>query len=215
MPMMSNAPAEQFDDLDQQIQTDLMGMWVFLVSETLMFGALFASFTILRIQHADVFAEAAHHLKLTLGAANTGILLTSGLTVAMSEQAVTHARRRTALALLLISLVLGGAFLCIKFYEWYHEYTERLMPVLGLPFHFPGPHDAVAQLFFNLYYLMTGLHALHMIVGLGILAVILVQIARWPEPGRVARQTRIAGLYWHFVDVVWVFIFTLLYLLRS
>lgn len=207
--------AEQFDDLDQQIRADVMGMWVFLATEMLLFGALLASFVIFRTQHAAVFAEASHHLDLKLGAINTAILLTSGLTVAMSEQAVNHGRRRTALSLLCSSIVLGNIFLCIKFYEWYVESQEKLMPVLHLPFHFSGPHEATAELFFDFYYMMTGLHALHMIVGLGILLTVLVQVARWPEPGRVARQTRIAGLYWHFVDVIWVFIFTLLYLLRS
>ncbi|MDN5848586.1 MAG: cytochrome c oxidase subunit 3 [Nitrococcus sp.] len=215
MNTMTSAPAEQFDDLDQQLRADVMGMWVFLATEMLLFGSLLTGFVIFRIQHAAVFADAASHLGLKLGSINTAILLTSGLTVALSEQAVSSGRRRSAFSLLLISIVLGVTFLCIKFYEWYIEYTEELMPVLGLPFRFKGEHDHVAELFFNFYYMMTGLHAVHMIAGLGVLMVILMQIARWSEPGRVTRQARIGGLYWHFVDVIWVFIFTLLYLLRS
>lgn len=215
MPMTSSTPAEQFDDMEQQLRADLMGMWVFLGTEMLLFGALLTCFAIFRIQHAEVFATAAHHLDLTLGSINTGILMTSGLTVAMAEQAANRARRGPTLGLLLTGMVLGVIFLGIKFYEWYIEYTEELMPVLGLPFRFKGEHDRIAELFFNLYYLLTGLHAVHMIVGLGILAVIAIQVVRWREPGKVARQVRIGGLYWAFVDVVWVFIFTSLYLLRS
>lgn len=215
MPTNESGLAEQFDDPDQQLRADVMGMWVFLATEMLLFGSLLASFAILRTEHAGVFAEAARHLNLTLGAANTGILLTSGLTVAMSEQAVNRERRRSAFVLLSVGILLGAVFLSIKGYEWYRELQEDLVPVLGLPFHYPGPQEGIAELFFNLYYLMTGMHAVHMIVGLGALLVILVQIARWAEPGRVGRQLRLTGLYWHFVDVVWVFVFTLLYLLRN
>ena len=215
MPTNKSGLAEQFDDLGQQLRADVMGMWVFLATEMLLFGSLLASFAIFRTEHAGVFAEAARHLNLTLGAANTAILLTSGLTVAMSEQAVNQQRRRSAFLLLSGGILLGTVFLGIKGYEWYLELQENLVPVLSLPFRYPGSQEGIAELFFNLYYLMTGMHALHMIVGLGALLVILVQIARWSEPGRVGRQLRLTGLYWHFVDVVWVFVFTLLYLLRS
>lgn len=212
---MNNTPAEQFDDLDQQLRADLMGMWVFLTTELLMFGALLVSFVILRIQHADVFADAATHLNLKLGSINTGLLTTSSLLVAMAERAVHHERRGPALRLMAAGMALGILFLGINFYEWYLEYTKELMPVLDLPFRFKGVHDRIAELFFNFYYTLTGLHAIHIIIGLGVLLVLLIQIARWREAGRVARQVRISGLYWYFVNVIWVFIFTLLYLLRG
>lgn len=215
MPTSDARPAEQFDDLAQQRRANLMGMWLFLATELLLFGGLFTGFVVFRIEYAQVFGEAAHHLDLLLGSLNTVILLTSGLTMALSEQAVNGERRRLALGLISATFVLAVIFLAIKGYEWHHEYTKQLMPVLGLPFSYPGDQPQIARLYFNFYYAMTGLHAAHMLVGIGLLITMLVLVGRWRNPARQARQVQIMGLYWAFVDVVWVFVFTLLYLLRT
>lgn len=215
MPTSNSEAAEQFDNLAQQRYADLMGMWLFLATELLLFGGLFAGFIIFRVEYPQVFAEAAGHLDLTLGAINTVILLTSGLSMALAEQAVIGERRRLALGLITATLILAVIFLLIKGYEWHHEYSEQLMPVLGLPFEYSGDEPRVARLFFNFYYSMTGLHAVHMLAGIGLLAVMLILVGRWRDAGRQARQVQIMGLYWAFVDVVWVFVFTLLYLLRT
>lgn len=212
---MRTATAEQFEAIGQQREAVLMGIWIFLATEILLFGAVFTGFYIYRIQFAPVFAEAATDLGLLLGSVNTAILLTSGLTMALTERAAFAERRRACLLLLAITIVLGVVFLGIKFYEWYKEYTHHLMPVLGLPFEYSGEHPRKAELFFNFYYLLTGLHAIHMTIGAGLLAVLLWLVARWRESGRVARQVQVMGLYWAFVDVVWVCIFTSLYLLRA
>ncbi len=119
------------------------------------------------------------------------------------------------MGLLLGTIALGGVFLAVKAYEWHHEYSLGLMPVLGLAFEYPGEHAQAARMFFNFYYAMTGLHAAHMIGGLGLLMVIAVLVYRWRDPPRIARQVQISGLYWAFVDVVWIFVFTALYLLRA
>lgn len=214
--MSDTAPglAEQFDDLAQQQRADLMGMWLFLATELLLFGGLFAGFAILRALHSEAFAEAAAHLDLVLGSVNTVLLLTSGLTMALAEQAVGEGRARATRWLLIATLALGTLFLAIKGYEYHHEYSEQLVPLAGLAFDFPGAHAGGAEMFFNFYFAMTGLHALHMAIGLAIIAVMLVLGRRPPEPGRYRRQLQMTGLYWAFVDVVWVFVFTSLYLLR-
>lgn len=211
----NEAPAEQFEDMEQQNRAGVLGMWVFLVTELLLFGGLFGAFAYLRVAHSEVFADAAHHLDLPLASVNTAILLTSGLTMVLAEQAVHACRRRLGLVFLLATVLLGLIFLGIKGWEWHHEYQKQLMPILGLPFIYPGEHSQIAELFFNFYFTLTGLHAFHMLVGLVILVVMTIQVGRWQIPGRLTRQVRIVGLYWSFVDVVWIFVFTSLYLLRG
>lgn len=205
--------AEQFDDCGQQRQADLMGMWVFLATEMLLFGAVFAAFMSYRIRFPEAFAHAAGHLSLRHGTVNTAILLTSGLTMALAEQAIDGRRRKMTLAMLALTIILGLVFLGIKGYEWHHEYTEGLVPILGWTFSYDGPRPEVAQLFFNFYYTLTGLHAFHMAIGVGVLAVVTLLVRGWKKPDRLARQVQIAGLYWAFVDIVWIFVFTTLYLL--
>ena len=207
-------PAEQFDDLEQQHRANVMGMWVFLATELLLFGGLFAAFLVFRTVYAVPFLEATHHLDLRLGTANTVVLLTSGLTMALAERMAWAHRRRAAVIMIALTIVLGVLFLGIKAFEWHHEYTLGLMPVLGLEFTYPGENPEIAQLFFNFYYSMTGLHAAHMLIGLGLLCAIVVPVVRSPDPGRVGRVVQISGMYWAFIDVVWIFVFTLLYLLR-
>lgn len=214
-PEGETPPETQFDDMDQQRHAGLLGMWVFLLTELLLFGGLFAAFAILRLQYANVFAEAAQHLDLKLAAINTALLLSSGLTMMLAELAAGARLRKVAVYWLLATILLGLAFLAIKGFEWYSEFRHQLMPVLGLPFRYPGEQPAIAELFFNLYFIATGLHAVHMLVGIAILAVMLALVRRWRRPDRLDRQLHIAGLYWAFIDVVWIFIFTLFYLLRG
>ncbi|WP_217631424.1 cytochrome c oxidase subunit 3 [Microbulbifer yueqingensis] len=208
-------PADHFDDIEQQQHAGLLGMWVFLLTEVLLFGGLLAAFVICRLRYADAFAGAAEHLDLVLAAVNTALLFTSGLTMVLAELAAGARRRGPTIWWLLATAALGTAFLVLKGVEWYGEYKEQLMPVLGLPFVYPGEEPQLAELFFNLYFVATGLHAAHMLIGLGVLAVMLVLVRGWRRPDRLDRQLRIAGLYWAFIDVVWIFIFTCFYLLRA
>ncbi|GHA89642.1 cytochrome c oxidase subunit 3 [Modicisalibacter luteus] len=208
-------PDEQFDDLTQQRQAVLMGMWIFLATELMLFGGIFTAFTVYRFAYPDVFAEAATHLDLKLGTLNTVLLVTSSLFMALAERAVNAERRRLTLTFLLVTISIGVIFLGIKGYEWHHEYTEKLMPILGLEFIYPGANPDRAEMFFNFYYVLTGLHAVHMSMGLVMLTVLVVFTMRWRDPPRLGRQIQINGLYWAFVDVVWVFIFTTQYLLRA
>lgn len=215
MPTGKPLPDSQFDDMAQQVRAGLLGMWVFLMTELLLFGGAFAAFMLYRMQHAAVFAEAAGHLDLPLGSLNTFLLLTSGLLMVLAEQALRRQRRALTLWLLAATLALGLAFLSIKGLEWHKEYTAQLMPILGLEFHYPGAQPEIARLFFSFYFTLTGLHALHLGIGVGIIALMAGKVRRWREPYRLSRQLRIVGMYWAFVDVLWVLMFTFLYLLRG
>jgi cytochrome c oxidase subunit 3 len=200
-----------FDDLGQQQESAALGMWVFLVTEILFFGGLFAAYLVYRIQYPLAFAGASHHLNIALGAINTGVLIGSSLTMAMAVYAAQLGRRNAQIVWLLLTIVLGTVFLGIKSVEYLHKFQEGLVP--GPNFRYDGSDPGHAPLFFSLYFVMTGLHATHMIVGIGIMAVLLVMAWR----GRFTRSyhtpVEISGLYWHFIDIVWIFLFPLLYLI--
>ncbi|MDX1625261.1 MAG: cytochrome c oxidase subunit 3 [Wenzhouxiangellaceae bacterium] len=204
----------QFEDLDQQRAADEFGMWVFLLTEVLFFGALFLVYAVARWNHPEAFIDGSHLLNATLGTVNTAILLTSSLAIAVADLAVREDARRLARWMLSATLLLGLAFLAVKGYEYLLEYRHHRVPFLDRPFEWPGPDAREGRLFFNLYFAMTGLHALHLVVGCGLVCAMLWLNERSRLPARLTAQVRAAGLYWHFVDVVWVFLFPLLYLVR-
>ncbi|MCH2559166.1 MAG: cytochrome c oxidase subunit 3 [Alcanivorax sp.] len=204
--------AHQFENLEQQFDADLLGMWLFLVTEALLFSGAFLALAVYYHQYHDTFSAAARELHWLLAGANSVILLTSGLAVALAEQAADQGRRRAALLGLLATIALGLVFLAIKGYEYHSEYQAGLMPFLQQPFAYDGPNPHNAMLFYNFYFVLTGLHAAHMVIGLAVLMVIAVLTWRWRDGARVARQVRIAGLYWAFVDIVWVLVYCSLYL---
>lgn len=200
----------QFDDPEQQRETATLGMWLFIGTEVMFFGGLFCAYMIYRVWYPETFGEASRTLDLALGATNTLVLITSSLFMALAVRAAATDRRRQLLVLLAITMVLGLAFLGIKGFEYYQKYVEHHIP--GMGFHFEGRAPARANLFFSLYFAMTGLHALHMIIGLGVLTVIFVMAARHKFSAAWHTPVEISGLYWHFVDVIWIFLFPLLYL---
>jgi cytochrome c oxidase subunit 3 len=205
------ALAHHFDDLAQQHEASTLGMWVFLVTEVLFFGGLFLVYSIYRSWYTDAFAAASHELDITLGAINTAVLIASSLTMALAVHAAQVGQRRLLMLFLVATMVLGGVFIGIKGVEYYHKYVEHHIP--GPSFQFEREHFRHAQIFFSLYFVMTGLHALHMIIGFGILLFMLW----WAWNGTVTAEyyspIEISGLYWHFVDIVWIFLFPLLYLI--
>jgi cytochrome c oxidase subunit 3 len=210
--MIPAAALEPYVDRVQRRRANTLGMFVFLASEVMLFGGLFAAISVDRIGHPRAAAEAAAHLKLWLGTANTAILLTSSLLVALAALAARHGRRRPTAACLLGAAVLGVAFLAVKGVEYRLEYLDGLMPGFGPQ----SPlQDRPATLFIALYFVGTGLHALHVAVGVGLLAGIgaAAAVKRLWLPQR-ATTIELVGLYWHLVDVIWVFLFPLLYLAR-
>jgi cytochrome c oxidase subunit 3 len=205
------ALAHQFDSLEQQREASTLGMWVFLVTEMLFFGVLFAAYALYRAWYADAFAAASHELLIWAGAINTAVLITSSLTMALAVHAAQTGERRRLMRFLVATMILGTMFLGIKAFEYYEGFIEGHLP--GAGFLFEPMHFQHAQIFFSLYYLMTGLHALHMIIGLGIMAVMLWLSRRGTITEEYYAPIEISGLYWHFVDLVWIFLFPLLYLI--
>lgn len=209
--------AEQFDTAEQQVHSAMLGMWIFLATEVMFFGGLFTGYTVYRYLYFDSFAEGSRHLDQLLGGINTGVLLTSSLTMALAVSAAQAGRRGWIVVCLLATVVFGSAFLGIKGYEYWHKYETHLVP--GASFQPKELHNAAVdpanlELFFSFYFAMTGLHALHMVIGIGLL--LLFAWLAWR--GRFDRgfhhPVEIMGLYWHFVDIIWIFLFPLLYLVE-
>jgi cytochrome c oxidase subunit 3 len=211
-PHAASALAHQFEDLEQQHEAASLGMWVFLATEVMFFGGLFAGYTIYRRLYLPGFVEGSHLLNVTLGAINTGVLICSSLTMALAVRAAQLGKRNALVTFLFMTVTLGLAFILSKLtLEWRHDYLEGLVP--GLNFTLGGPHAKSVELFFCFYFIMTGVHAVHMVVGVGILLVLLV-LARKGHFGPTRyNAVETAGLYWHFVDIVWIFLFPLLYLI--
>jgi cytochrome c oxidase subunit 3 len=207
----SAALAHQFDDLAQQREAATLGMWTFLITEILFFGGLFLVYSVYRTAYPDAFAAGSHELIIWAGTTNTAVLITSSLTMALAVHSAQTGNRRLLLLFLVATIALGCVFLGIKAYEYYTEYVERHVP--GLNYAFEAQYFRTAQIFFSLYFIMTGLHALHMIIGIGIMLFMLWWSARGGITPEYYNPIEISGLYWHFVDIVWIFLFPLLYLI--
>lgn len=212
------ALAHHFENLDQQRAAGLLGMWAFLATEVLFFGGLFVGYTVFRLWYPQVFAEASRHLNIYLGTANTAILLGSSLTMALAVHGAHAGNQRQQVLFLGLTIFLGVAFLAIKAVEWHHDYEVRLIPVLAFnaePWREANMNPQEVQLFFSIYFIMTGLHALHMIVGIGILAVLVALARRGRFSSEYYTPVEVSGLYWHFVDIIWIFLFPLFYLVGT
>lgn len=204
-----------FDSLEQQYTSANLGMWLFLASEVMFFGGLFAAYAVYRWLYTDAWVEGSRHLDVVLGTINTCVLLTSSLTVALSVYQAQMGRRKQLLWMLIATMVLGTVFLGIKFYEYHHKWEEYLIP--GPSFQLLHPfNEAVdprqVRIFYSIYFAMTGLHSVHMIIGLGLYTWLVVRTRRGDFSPEYHNPVEIVGLYWHFVDIVWVFLFPLLYL---
>ena len=209
---MASALEVQFDTEAQQKDASTLGMWIFLITEVMFFGGMFTAYTVYRRAYSDAFAVASSSLNVTIGAINTAVLLVSSFTMVMAVRAAQLGQRRMIVLFLVVTLIFGGIFLGVKAYEWNEKFEQHHVP--GPSFHLDGvPQQGHAQLFFSLYFAMTGLHALHMVIGVGIISW-LIWLAR---QGRFTAEYNtpvdIAGLYWHFVDIIWIFLFPLLYLI--
>jgi cytochrome c oxidase subunit III len=203
---------EQFDTAEQQKDASTLGMWVFLITEVMFFGGMFLAYTIYRNTYFPVFALASSSLNAVIGAVNTAVLLCSSFTMVLAVRAAQVGQRNAIIIFLILTLILGIAFLGVKAYEWNEKFQEHHVP--GPTFHLEGTGEqGEAQLFFSLYFAMTGLHALHMVVGCGILTWLLIQSWKGRFTPEYMTPVDVAGLYWHFVDIIWIFLFPLLYLI--
>ncbi|MGA9420823.1 MAG: cytochrome c oxidase subunit 3 family protein [Rhodanobacteraceae bacterium] len=201
---------EQYSDPVQQREAATLGMWVFLSTEIMFFGVLFASYVICRALYPDGFAEGSRHTDMLLGTIETAVLLTSSCLIAIAVHSIKLEQRRLAFWLMLATAALGTSFLVMHGFEYHKEYTEHLIP--GINFDQPGPHAHAVELFFCLYYFITGFHSLHVMVGVSVIGVLAIRVARGAFGARRYTTPELTALYWHLVDIVWIFVYPVIYL---
>jgi cytochrome c oxidase subunit 3 len=220
----SSAPlAHHFENLEQQHEANTLGMWMFLATEVLFFGGLFTAYAICRWRYPEDFQAASKRLNVWLGAVNTAVLICSSLTMALAIYSARIGKRTALISFLAATMILGSMFLGIKVVEYTTDYNDSLIPGVRFDWsktleaensHGQSANPQHAELFFVFYFIMTLLHAIHMIIGLGVLLVLLVLSFRGRYGPAHYTPLEVAGLYWHFVDIIWVFLFPLLYLIR-
>lgn len=203
--------AHQFDHVEQQRQASTMGIWLFLVTEVMFFGGLFLGYLVYRSMYPKAWVAGSYELDITLGAINTVILIFSSLTMALAVHGAQLGSKRKTANYLLATWILGAAFLGIKAVEYSHKFEHHLIP--GANFHIDSPISSQIQLFFSFYFTMTGMHAVHMVIGLGILTYLYFRARKGHFHQDYYNPVEVTGLYWHFVDIVWIFLFPLLYLI--
>jgi cytochrome c oxidase subunit 3 len=221
-----------FENMEQQREAGTLGMWIFLVTEIMFFGGMFLAYTLYRSMYPASFASASNHLDITLGAVNTGVLILSSFTMAMAVYFTQVGKNRPQVICLALTLVLGLTFLGIKAVEYHSKFEDKLIPgrlIPGHPFDPTVAHEGdldkhklhllegatvkQVELFYWIYFAMTGMHALHMIIGAGLLTYLLIFSIKGRFDPEYHSPVEVIGLYWHFVDIVWIFLFPLLYLL--
>jgi cytochrome c oxidase subunit 3 len=201
-----------FDDIEQQKESSTLGMWVFLLTEIMFFGGMFGGYTVYRNLYPDAFASTSRFMNLAIGAFNTIVLISSSLTMALAVRAAQLGQKKALIIFLVLTLAFGLVFLGLKVVEYHEKWADHHIP--GPGFRYDEPQFAhQAQILFFLYFAMTGMHALHMIVGAGLLTTLLIMAARNRFSAAYYTPVDMIGLYWHFVDIVWIFLFPLLYLI--
>ena len=210
----SGALAHHFESYEQQKEASNLGMWLFLVTEVMFFGGFFLAYIVYRSKFPLDFAFASHQLDVTLGTTNTAVLIASSLTMAMAVRSAALAKRKAVVGFLILTMLFGGVFLGIKAHEYHAKWEHHLVP--GPHFQWHGeegadPHHA--EMFFNFYFGMTGLHAAHMVIGIGLLIWLCFPAWKGRFNEDYHNPVEVVGLYWHFVDIIWIFLFPLLYLI--
>ncbi len=210
-----------FAQPEQQRNAASLGMWWFLATEVMFFGGLFCSYLVYRLLYYPEFAACAKTLDWRLGATNTAVLICSSLTVVLAVWAASMARRTLLVVCLIATIILGFVFLGIKGKEYHDKFVEHhvpgptfsfeKVPIPGHPGEYANPQRA--QIYFALYFIMTGLHAIHMIIGIGIFTYLLIMAWKSRYTPKYYTPIEIGGLYWHFVDIIWIYLFPLLYLI--
>jgi cytochrome c oxidase subunit 3 len=198
-----------FHSMGQQLEASILGMWIFLVTEIMFFGGLFMAYIVYRTAYPDAWAAGSNHLDVYLGGANTLVLICSSVTMALAVRSAQVGSRRGQIVNLILTILFGTAFLVVKYFEYAEKFEHHLVP---------GPNfdpalPAQQQIFFALYFIMTGIHAAHMVVGIGLMLIILTMAWKGRFTPDYYGPIEVSGLYWHFVDIVWIFLFPLLYLL--
>jgi cytochrome c oxidase subunit 3 len=194
----------------QQFETSKLGMWLFLVTEILLFSGLFLAYFILQSKHPQAFIEAHHHLDRTLGVLNTVVLLVSSFTMVMAVQSSALGRTKATLAYLYTTFALGGVFMTVKYFEYSHKIHDGLL--LGNLFSYADAKVPGEYLFFSMYFMMTGVHGIHILAGMGVIAYLIWRTHKGEYSKDYYTPIDLTGLYWHLVDLIWIYLFPLLYL---
>ncbi len=200
-----------FSTMEQQSDAGRIGMWLFLVTEILLFGGLFVGFALMQTRHPEAFFAAHHHLDRMLGFLNTVVLLTSSFTMAMAVHSARTDLRRRSIVFLILTLVFAAVFLGVKYFEYSHKIREGLLP--GKYYSHRGDQAPGQFLFFSFYFMMTGLHGLHILGGMAVIGWVLRRAVRGDFSSRYYTPVDLVGLYWHLVDLIWIYLFPLLYLI--
>jgi cytochrome c oxidase subunit 3 len=200
-----------FNDMGQQFDATKIGMWLFLVTEVLLFGGLFVGYGIMRAKHPEAFMAAHHHLNRAMGAANTIVLLVSSFTMVMGVWAAQTSRKKLLILFLVLTLLCAGTFLGVKFFEYQHKFVEGLLP--GSFYTHQGDTVPGQFMFFSFYFMMTGLHGIHVLCGMGAITWLLRRAIRGDFNASYYGPVDLVGLYWHLVDMIWIYLFPLMYLI--
>jgi cytochrome c oxidase subunit 3 len=200
---------EQFTNAEQQRHAAQLGMWSWLLTELLLFAGLFAIALVLHVTHPDAVRDAVLHLKFWIGATNTAVLICSSLTMSGAIMLSRMGWQRWMVRCMLATAALGTLFLALKSYEYYVDYAEFMMPFLHRPYALQG--DPASRLFIDVYFVTTGLHAVHLTTGVGIMLWMARDASRPGFLQRHQNRIEIYGLYWHFIDLIWILVFPILY----
>jgi cytochrome c oxidase subunit 3 len=200
-----------FVEMQQQFEASKIGMWLFLVTEILLFGGLFVGYGIMHMKHPEAFRAAHHHLDRVMGAINTIVLLVSSFTMVLGVWAASMGKKKLLIIALILTLLLAGCFLVVKYFEYSHKFHEGLLP--GKYYTHEGDAVPGQFLFFSFYFMMTGLHGIHVVVGMCAITWILVRSVKGHFGPAYYGPVDLVGLYWHLVDMIWIYLFPLMYLL--
>lgn len=212
-PHESHTPGLQhhFTTMTQQFEASKLGMWLFLVTEVLLFGGLFVGYGIMHAKHPEAFVAAHHHLDWRLGAVNTIVLLLSSFTMVMGVWAAQTGQKKKLIAFLLLTVILAMAFMGIKYVEYSHKFHEGLLP--GKYYSHQGDTVPGQFMFFSFYFMMTGLHGIHVLLGVVAILWVMFRAMRNEFSAHYYGPVDIVGLYWHLVDLIWIYLFPLMYLI--
>lgn len=204
--------AHHFDNADAEFEASKQGMWVFLVTEVLMFGGLFVGYLIMRNMYFADFSAAHHELNWKLGALNTVILITSSVTMLFGVTAAQRGQTSRCIAMLGATVALAGGFLVVKYFEYSHKFHDGLLTAGFFTHKELLENHPKAPLFFSYYFVMTGLHGLHVVIGMGLITWLMIRAKRGEFGPNYFTPVELVGFYWHFVDLVWIYLFPLVYL---
>jgi len=204
-----------FDNMEQQFESATLGMWVFLLTEIMFFGGMFCAYTVYRSSYPEAFASTSQHMNPLWGAVNTAVLIVSSLSMALAVRAARLGQQKALQILLIVTIFFGLCFLGVKAIEYHEHWVDMKVPLIGghWDYHEEPQFARQAQIMFCFYFFMTGFHAIHMVVGVGIMLTIFMMARKGIFSSAYFTPVEISGLYWHFVDIVWIFLFPLLYLI--